>query len=685
MRPANNGILLRRARRAVFALLVLATIASASGRMADLVAKNGFTPLECAIFALFVVLMLPVAFSFWLAIFGFAVRLRGHDPLSPVRALSGAPREIPLEVRTAIAVPVHNEDPVRVAAGVRATFASLQATGQADRFTFFLLSDTTDPDVWVEEEVVYDALRQDLPRSDCLVYRRRRHNTEAKAGNIAEFCATYGDQYRYMVVFDADSVMSGACIVNLVRLMEQHPEAGIIQAPPLPVNRQTLFGRLQQFAARAYGPLFQAGLSSLQGGDGNYYGHNAILRIQPFSEHCRLPHLSGTGPLSGHILSHDFVEAAFMRRAGYRVYLARELAGSYEEPPPTLIDFAARDRRWCQGNLQHARLLFTRGFNVVSRIHLFMGIMAYVSSPLWLLLLFASTVEAVRVELTRHQYFDPSGSLFPTWRIDTQDETALLFAGVMGLLFVPKLLALLAILLRDGEAERFGGGLRMLASGLLESVFSMLIAPVLAFLQSRFVLLTLLGRRVTWGAQERNDVGTPLALAARRHAGLTVIGLVWGAAAWEFVPSLFWWLSPVVAGLVFSIPLSVWSSRASAGQRARAAGLFVTPEERELPFVLARLRAELMRSATSAERAGPADGLQRVLSDPAVRLLHLSLLPAESPPVATDARETALREHRLRGLELKYRLAGSAGLDAAERRELLASRRSIETLSGLAA
>jgi membrane glycosyltransferase len=658
-------------RRTVFLCAVIATIVVAATRMRELLLANGYTDLERVSFALFVVLMAPIAFSFWIAVAGFYVRVRGGDPVALTKA--GALLDTgPLIARTAILVPVHNEDPQRVCAGVRATLESLARTGHLGSFDLFLLSDTTDPDKWVEEEVVYHQFRESLPWPERLHYRKRARNLEHKAGNIWEFCERHGDAYRYMIVFDADSVMRGGTVVAFVRLMEAHPEVGIIQAPPVPANKNTFFGRMQQFAATAYGPLFQAGLNFVQCGDGNYYGHNAIIRIAPFLAHCRLPRLEGRGPLSGHIMSHDFIEAAFMRRAGYRVWLADELIGSYEEPPPTLVDFAARDRRWCQGNLQHARLLFWPGLSAASRIHLAMGIMAYASSPLWLFLLLVATGEAVRQAVVGHRYFGATGSLFPVWEISTRIETGMIFASVMALLFVPKLLAAITIIFDPVRRKRFGGASAVFESVVVESLMSMLQAPVLAVLHSKFVAMTLLGRRVKWTVQERDDVGTRWIDAFRVHAGTTAIGIAWWIVVANQAPDLLPWLSPVIGGMVLAIPLSWFTSRTDVGRRARQFGLFVTPEESDPLFVLRRLREEI-EARRELRKEDPGDGLRRVLEDPIVRGIHERYLPV--------SQSTPLQDHAREGLILRARIEGFGTLSPAEKYELLLSRRALEALA----
>ena len=357
-------------RGLAFGSAVTSTVLVVSWQALEMLRLNGLNALKLAIFLLFLTLLIPIAISFWTAVIGFVIQLRGGDPLALTRSLreeETGKLDLP---RTAVVMPAYNEEPTRLFAGLAATYESLQTTGQLSRFDFYLLSDSNNPDTWVREEVAFAELRGALQDQGRLHYRNRRDNKERKTGNIAEFCASWGERYRYMIVLDADSIMTGASLVDLVRLMEKNPSAGIIQSSPVPVNRQTLFGRLQQFATQAYSQVFATGLNFWQAGAGNYWGHNAIIRIQPFVQHCRLPTLSGEEPMGGQILSHDFIEAAFMRRAGWRIYLATELRGSYEEVPPSLITYAARDRRWCQGNLQHTRLLFTPGLHIINRLHL---------------------------------------------------------------------------------------------------------------------------------------------------------------------------------------------------------------------------------------------------------------------------------------------------------------------------
>jgi membrane glycosyltransferase len=669
LNPSRRWIVLR---QLFFAALSAGTVLVIGHHMFLMLQTNGLNPLKVTIFILFLLLLVPIAISFWTAAIGFAMCWRDGDSLESTGTLAEpAPPEVTWPC-TAVIIPVYNEDPVRVFAGLKATYESLEQTGFLPFFEFFILSDTTDPDTWISEEMAFMSWRQTVSDPSRIFYRNRRENVERKTGNIAQFCASWGDRYRYMIVFDADSVMTGACLVNLVRLMERHPGAGIVQAPPLPVNRHTFFGRMRQFATHAYSSIFVTGLNFWQGGAANYWGHNAIIRIQPFVEHCRLPKLSGREPLGGSILSHDFVEAAFMRRAGWKVYLASELRGSYEEVPPSLISYAARDRRWCQGNLQHMRLLLMPGLHPVSRLHMWLGVMAYLAAPLWMLTLLLSTIEGIRETLGPHPYFPSGRSLHPIWRISVEQQAILLFLAVMGLLLVPKLLSLLIHLRKREERAAFGGGGKFAVSVLLESVTATLLAPVMAFLQSHFVVGILLGKNIKWDAQDRGEAQTTLGEAVRRHWPSTLLGAVWTVLLLATAPKLFWWFSPVLAGFFLAIPISVWSSRVSLGEWARNRGLLLTPEEVDPPPILLTLDREIEQAA-SRPSAKVEDGLERVLNDPEVRSVHLSMLSEGKP-------KDDLGRHHLEGLELKYRHDGAAALTTREKRDLLLDAEAIHSL-----
>ena len=231
-------------------------------------------------------------------------------------------------------MPIYNEAPSRVFGALQAIYEDVEATGLGAAFDWFFLSDSTDPDTWIAEERAFAALRGQLGPDARMYYRHRAKNTARKAGNIHDFVTRWGASYEHMVVLDADSLMTGSAIVSLAAAMEADPDSGIIQTLPLIINRNTFFARLQQFAARIYGPVIADGLSCWMGRDGNYWGHNAIIRTQAFAAHCGLPHLKGKPPFGGHIMSHDFVEAALIRRAGYAVYMLSELPGSSRKARP---------------------------------------------------------------------------------------------------------------------------------------------------------------------------------------------------------------------------------------------------------------------------------------------------------------------------------------------------------------
>ncbi|WP_257457948.1 glucans biosynthesis glucosyltransferase MdoH [Archangium lipolyticum] len=635
--PGSAG--LRRA--CVLGLTALSTLAAA-WEMLRLLSVKGHTPPELLMAGLFILCFAWISLSFWAAVAGF-IQLALGRRLPGLRWPDAREEAAPLKRRTAVVMPIHNEDPASVFANVQATYESVAATGQLESFDFYVLSDSTRAEAWVAEELAWADLCRRVGGQGRIFYRRRSDNTGKKAGNLADFCERWGRRYDFMVVLDADSLMSGDTLVKMARLMELNPRVGILQAPPQLVGRATLFARLQQFAGRVYGPVVAAGAAAWQLGESNYWGHNAILRVAAFTEHCGLPVLPGQQPFGGHILSHDFVEAALMRRAGYTVWLVPELGGSYEQPPPHLLAYAQRDRRWCQGNLQHLRLVLAGGLHPFSRAHFLMGVMSYVASPLWLLFLATGLVAALHDGFVEPAYFPEHRTLFPVWPTFDSEGALRLMTVSLAMLLLPKAFGLALALANREHAARMGGRVRLVLSALMESVLSTLLAPVMMLFQSHFVFGTLLGYRVSWTSQQRDDQDLPWAEAARRHAVHTAVGVVLAAVAFLVSPGLLPWLSPVVAGLLLSIPLSVWTARASLGTWAARHGLFLIPEESAPPPVVARA---LELSERELEPVG--DGLERVLKDPRAHALHLALL-ASSPGI--DVTSLALASARRKLLE----------------------------------
>jgi membrane glycosyltransferase len=612
--PAPLGIALLLRRLFIFVGTVLLTIAGGF-EMYGVVKVGGVTVLEAMLLAFFLLLLAWVAFSFMSAVAGFFVLVTGRKG-GLATEHDGPPSE--LSSRTAMLLPTYNEDPHDLMARLRAMYESIAATGRGAQFDWFLLSDTTDPDIWIREEMAFIALRRDCG-SDGLYYRHRSDNTARKSGNIAEWVRRFGAAYDHMIVLDADSLMAGDTIVHLVHAMETNPSAALIQTQPVIVNARSLFSRLQQFAGRVYGPIVAAGNAWWHGPESNYWGHNAIIRVRAFAEHAGLPELRGRRPFGGHILSHDFVEAALMRKAGWAIYAAPELGGSFEEVPPSILDFAARDRRWCQGNLQHIAVLPARGLHWVSRVHLLTGIGSYITAPMWLIFLLLGLLISLQANFIRPEYFPKGFSLFPTWPQQDPVLAAWVFAATMGLLIVPKFLAYLALISQRKERDSFSGPIRVLGAILSETLLAALIAPSMMIFQSVAVTEILLGRDAGWQVQRRTGGEIAQREIYRRLAVPTLCGLLMGLGAFAVSLPLLLWMSPVIAGLVLAVPLGLLTSR-----RSGSAGLFAIPEDYHPPPVV--LRANELAALPPTELTG---ALQQLREDSELLKCHLDSVPRE--------------------------------------------------------
>jgi membrane glycosyltransferase len=395
------------------------------------------------------------------------------------------------------------------------------------------------------------------------------------------------------------------------------------------INRNTLFARVQQFAARVHGPVIATGLSTWMGRDGNYWGHNAIIRTKAFADHAGLPDLKGQPPLGGHILSHDFVEAALIRRAGWTVYMLPELGGSYEESPPSLIDLSARDRRWCQGNLQHMRVVMAKGLKVPTRQHFATGIFSYLASPLWLFQLIVGIALVLQTTYIRPEYFSRDLRLFPVWPRFDPERALALFALTMGILLAPKLFGLLLMLLSPQGRRSCGGAIRLVISSLIEVVLSALLAPILMLIQSGSVFQILLGRDTGWQPQRRDDGSIPMADIVRRHRWHTLLGALAGLSAFLIATSLFLWMSPTIVGLLLAIPLSWLSGQLGAGLALKRLGLLLTPEEYRPPAIATRANELQARNATLG--FDDTDALVALFEDAELREQHEAMLPPHPP------------------------------------------------------
>ena len=471
-------------RRAFVMIIAIAMTIEAAREMLRVLDVGGFTMAIGGLLVLFVALFAWIAFSFASTLGGFvSCLMRGGLRLGITRA---GPRPS-LSGRTALLMPTYNESPARVMAGLRAIIESIAGTGTASHFDVFILSDTTDPAVATQEREAFAALRIAVQGSGTVFYRRRDKNTERKAGNIADWVRRFGGAYPQMLILDADSVMTGDSIVRLAAAMEQHDDVGLIQTLPIVVNGTTLFARMQQFAGRVYGPLIAHGIAWWHGADSNYWGHNAMIRTRAFAEQAGLPTLRGRKPFGGHILSHDFVEAALIRRGGWAVHMVPGLHGSYEEVPPSLVELSARDRRWCQGNLQHMAVVSGRGLHWVSRLHLLMGIGSYITAPMWLFFIIVGMLISLQARFIRPEYFPHGRSLFPTWPIVDPVRAKWVFIATMGVLLVPKVLSYI-VLLFDGRARRgCGGAIRAAMSVLIETVIRRSLLLLRAYRRRHFM------------------------------------------------------------------------------------------------------------------------------------------------------------------------------------------------------
>jgi membrane glycosyltransferase len=558
--------------------------------MLEVLWPGGINLLEGCLLLLFVPLFAWIAMSFASAVAGFfcvifgAGRKLGIDPRAPLPEL---------KTRTALLMPTYNEDPRRLLAGLQAIYESVAETGQLACFDFFVLSDTTRDEIGRLEEQVYAELCERVGGNGRIFYRRRR-----KAGNIADWVRRFGAAYPQMLILDADSLMTGDTIVRLGAAMEANADVGLIQTLPEVINGRTLFARMQQFGGRVYGPIVGFGVAWWQGAESNYWGHNAMIRTRAFADHAGLPALPGRKPFGGHVLSHDFVEAALMRRGGWAMHMVPYLSGSYEEGPPTLTDLLVRDRRWCQGNLQHAKIVGAKGLHWISRLHMLVGIGHYFTAPMWGLLMLigiAIPLEGEGINLAAEIPFSPARY----WHMRGDTGAIWTFVVTMAVLLSPKLLGYLALLLNGRERRGCGGAIRVLLSILLETLLAALMAPVVMYQQSRGVIEVLLGKDSGWDAQQRDDGRISWPSLLRSYGGMSVFGLLMGAAAYWVSPGLAAWMAPVIIGMLLAVPVVALTSQRGVGQWLQRVRIFGIPEEIAPPKVLVRA-AELRKAAAQA-------------------------------------------------------------------------------------
>ncbi|HUB66491.1 MAG TPA: glucans biosynthesis glucosyltransferase MdoH [Candidatus Methylacidiphilales bacterium] len=602
------------------------------------------------VLALFPLLFGQIALGFLLALFGFYDWLRGGDPFHLLRQPWRGKEDVVLLAATAIVIPVFNEEVERVGRGIENMWHSLKKTGQLGHFDFYLCSDSNDPDHWIEEECAWLHLCQKLNAFGKIFYRKRRHAINGKSGNVADFCRRWGKRYRYMVILDADSVMSGPTMVRLVRAMEANPEVGILQTQPSMVLGQSFFRRILQFSNSIYGKIFSQGCSFVQMSSGSYWGHNAVIRIAPFIEHCDLPMLPVPDPRRRHVLSHDTVEAALMQKAGYEVWVAYDERGTYEEGPPNMSDMLKRDRRWCAGNLQHFWFLFARGIEMGNRLQIWIGLMAYLCSPIWLTFLIAGSIGAY--DRARFLAFSAGPE---DLGVAQSSEAPFLFIITVALLFLPRLLGIISSL---PQTKRPGDCLRLFVSSLAETAASILIAPVLMLFHTCFVFQALFGWQIKWTTQNRTDLDLTLSHCLKLYGWQSGLGMTGQILAWSYLGFNSFWLTPIFVAWILA-PLTAWiTSWRGLGQTLRACGFFVIPEESQLPAELDGLAGDGEDEARPGAPLWP-----QALLSPYVQAVHLSMVRQRS-----SLRRTAKPASSLAHLRERLIRHGAASL---ERKDIL--------------
>jgi membrane glycosyltransferase len=536
---------------------------------AHILGAGGWTWVDVILFICFAAGTPWTVLGFWNALIGlWLLHVRGDGMAQVAPYASAGDSSAPITLPTAIFMTVRNEDPGRAILRLRTIKASVDATGQGGAFSYFVLSDTNDDAVAAAEEKGIEAWKAADPDAGRVVYRRRTSNEGYKAGNVRDFCARWGKDFALMVPLDADSVMSGTQIVRLVRMLQANPKIGILQSLVVGMPSASAFARIFQFGMRHGMRSYTMGQAWWVGDCGPFWGHNAVVRIKPFFEKCDLPVLPGKPPLGGHVLSHDQVEATLMRRAGYEVRVLPQEGGSWEENPPTMLEFARRDVRWCQGNMQYLKLLDLPGLYPMSRFQLVWAILMFVGIPAWTLMIALLPVAAWQARAVPD---------FPTGLASG------LYVTFFLMYLMPKIAGLIDAMLTPGGVARYGGWLRFIPSAAIELVFSFLQGAVSTIRTSIFMLGLLVGKSVVWGGQSRDAQRLSWEDAAHNLWPQTLFGAVVCGALLIIAPPLFWWSLPLTAGYLLAIPFAVLTADPALGHWMRRWGLCGIPEDFDTP------------------------------------------------------------------------------------------------------
>jgi membrane glycosyltransferase len=556
-------------RRSIVIALNVVTWLAMMWIAASVLGHGGWSLIDVIMFVCFAFGTPWTVLGFWNSVIGLWLLHVHKDPIAEVAPYAAAGNvETPITIKTAIFMTVRNEDPARAILRLKTVKASVDATGQGAAFSYFVLSDTNDDAVATIEQQAFDAWKASDKDGSRLIYRRRTDNTGYKAGNVRDFCDRWGRDYELMLPLDADSVMSGAAIIRLTRMMQAHPKIGILQSLVVGMPSSSAFARIFQFGMRHGMRSYTMGQAWWVGDCGPFWGHNAVVRIKPFIEQCELPVLPGAPPLGGHVLSHDQVEATFMRRAGYEVRVYPIEEGSWEENPPTMLDFAKRDVRWCQGNMQYVKLLDTPGLYAMSRFQLIWAILMFIGIPAWTLMI-------ALLPLAAWQSRDV---------IDYPTATAtLLYITFFVMYLMPKIAGLIDAVLTKGGVARYGGPVRFVASAAIELVFSFLQGAVSTIRTTIFMIGLAFGKSVTWGGQSRDAYGISWNTAIKDLWPQTLFGIIVCGLLLMIAPAVFWWSLPLTAGYLLAIPFAVLTASPTLGRWFQSTGLAGIPEDFDTP------------------------------------------------------------------------------------------------------
>ena len=558
-----------RRRRLTVLLLNVGTYILLMWGVVLVLAAGGWSAFDSVLLAAFAIGSPWTVLGFWNAAIGLWLLHGVRNPLAKVAPFAKAgDSETPIIVRTAVLMTLRNENPARAFLRLRTVKQSLDETGFGGQFSYFILSDTNDPAVAAAEEEAAEAWRRSLAAPDQVIYRRRAENTGYKAGNLRDFCERWGRDYELMLPLDADSLMSGETIVRMVRIMQAHSQLGILQSLVVGMPSSSAFARIFQFGMRHGMRSYTMGQAWWTGDCGPFWGHNALVRIRPFAERCHLPLLSGEPPLGGHVLSHDQLEAALMRRAGFEVRVLPVEGGSWEENPPTMLEFVRRDIRWCQGNMQYLKLLDLPGLLPMSRFQLAWAILMFLGIPAWTLMIALLPVLA----------WEARGIA------DYPATLAIsLYLAFFAMYLSPKIAGMIDAALTPGAVARYGGRLRFAVSALIELVFSFLLGAVSTIRTTIFMVGLMFGKSVTWGAQARDAHGISWGTASAALWPQVIFGVLICGALLVISPTALLWSLPLTTGYVLAVPFGVLTAHPVAGQLFQRAGLCGVPEDFDPP------------------------------------------------------------------------------------------------------